>query len=141
MQRFPIRSGHLTAPLTRQFTAFVGVGMAAAVAHYGVLIGLVEAGAMDPVLATLLGYLAGGLVSYVLNRRLTYASDRPHAEAGWRFAVVAAVGFGLTGLLMFAFTRWLSAPYLPAQVATTGVVLFWSFLAHKLWTFRGGVVP
>ena len=26
-------------------------------------------------------------------------------------------------------------PYLPAQVLTTGVVLVWSFVAHKLWTF------
>jgi putative flippase GtrA len=134
-------SGYQKALLIRQFTAFFGVGVAAAVAHYGVLIGLVEAGGIDPVTATLLGYVAGGLVSYALNRRLTYASDRPHAEAGWRFAVVAAVGFGLTGAFMHAFTRWLSIPYLPAQLATTGIVLFWSFVAHKVWTFRGGVVP
>jgi putative flippase GtrA len=121
-------------------TAFVGVGILAAVAHYGVLIGLVEAGGFDPVPATLLGYVAGGLVSYGLNRRLTYASDRPHGEAGWRFAVVAAVGFALTGGFMHVFTHWLGAPYLPAQLVTTGIVLVWSFLAHKLWTFRG-VVP
>jgi putative flippase GtrA len=136
-----MRSGHLTAPLTRQFTAFVGVGVAAALVHYGVLIGFVEAGRVDPVPATLFGYVAGGLVSYALNRRLTYASDRPHAEAGWRFAAVAAVGFVLTGLFLHAFTRWLSIPYLPAQLVTTGIVLFWSFVAHKIWTFRGGFVP
>ena len=127
--------------LPRQMTAFVGVGFVAAVVHYGVLIGLVEAGGVDPVPATLMGYVAGGLVSYALNRRLTYASDRPHAEAGWRFAVVAAVGFGLTGVSMHAFTRWLGMPYLLAQLITTGIVLFWSFVAHKAWTFRGGVVP
>jgi putative flippase GtrA len=27
--------------------------------------------------------------------------------------------------------------YLLAQLVTTGVVLLWSFLAHKLWTFGG----
>jgi putative flippase GtrA len=128
-------------PLSRQFTAFFGVGVVAAVVHYGVLIGLVEGGAMNPVPATLMGYVAGGLVSYALNRRLTYASDRPHAEAGWRFAVVAAVGFALTGALMHALTQWLSIPYLPAQVATTGIVLFWSFVAHKLWTFGRQAPP
>ncbi len=136
-----MRSGHLKAPLTRQFTAFVGAGAAAAIAHYGVLIGLVEAGGVDPVPATLMGYVAGGLVSYALNRRLTYASDRPHAEATWRFALVAFVGFLLTGFFMQAFTGWLGAPYIPAQLVTTGIVLFWSFVAHKVWTFRGGVVP
>src|SRR5919112_1337816 len=117
------------AGLPRQLTAFAGVGVLAAVAHYGVLIGLVEAGGLDPVPATLLGYVAGGLVSYGLNRRLTYASDRPHAEATWRFALVALTGFVLTGGLMQMFTGWLGAPYLPAQLATTGVVLFWSFVA------------
>ena len=125
----------------RQFTAFFGVGVLAAVVHYGVLIGLVESGSLDPVPATLLGYVAGGIVSYLLNRRLTYESERPHREAGWRFAVVAAVGFVLTWAFMLVFTRGLAIPYLPAQLVTTGIVLFWSFVAHKLWTFRGGAVP
>ena len=131
----------LLPQLSRQFAVFSGVGVVAAVVHYGVLVSLVEAGGIDPVPATLVGYVAGGVVSYLLNRRLTYASDRPHGEAGWRFAVVAAVGFVLTWAFMHAFTGWLGAPYLPAQVATTGIVLFWSFVAHKLWTFRGGAVP
>jgi putative flippase GtrA len=129
------------AGLSRQMTAFAGVGVLTAVAHYGVLIGLVEAGGFDPVPATLLGYVAGGVLSYTLNRRVTYASDRPHSETGWRFAVVAGIGFVLTGSFMHVFTNWLGAPYLPAQIVTTGVVLFWSFLAHKLWTFREGAVP
>jgi putative flippase GtrA len=126
----------MTRPLARQFTAFAAVGAVAAIVHYGVLIGLVEAGGAAPVPATLLGYLAGGIVSYALNRRLTYASERPHAQATWRFALVAAVGFVLTGMLMQLFTGWLRAPYLPAQLVTTGFVLFWSFLANRVWTFR-----
>jgi putative flippase GtrA len=123
------------APLIRQFTAFFGVGLAAAVAHYGLLIALVEGGGFHPVPATLAGYVAGGLVSYALNRRHTYMSSRPHREATWRFAMVALVGFLLTWLFMHAFTVWLGAPYLPAQLVTTGIVMLWSFLAHKVWTF------
>jgi putative flippase GtrA len=121
--------------LTRQFAAFFGVGLAAAVVHYGLLILLVEGGGSHPVPATLAGYAAGGLVSYVLNRRHTYRSSRPHREATWRFAVVAFVGFLLTWFLMHVFTVWLGGPYLPAQIVTTGVVMLWSFLAHKAWTF------
>jgi putative flippase GtrA len=122
-------------PLARQFATFSGVGVIAAVAHFGVLIALVEATGMDAVRAALAGYVAGGVVSYVLNRRLTYRSDRPHREATWRFAVVAVVGFFLTWLLMAAFVRAFALPYLPAQLLTTGVVLFWSFVANKMWTF------
>ena len=121
--------------LRRQFTIFVFVGLGAFVAHYGVLIWLVEAWEWAPVPATLVGYVAGGVVSYVLNRRHTYVSDRPHGEAGWRFAVVAGVGFVLTTASMYAMTRWLGLHYLLAQVLTTGLVLCWSFVAHRIWTF------
>lgn len=127
--------------LLRQVTAFAGVGAVAAVAHYGLLVSLVEGYRLDPVPATLAGYVAGGIVSYLGNRRHTYASARPHAEAGWRFAAVAAVGFGLTWACMAMLVRGLGAPYLPAQIATTGLVLVWSFLAHKLWSFRAPPMP
>ena len=124
--------------LFRQFLSFFGVGLFAAVAHYGTLIAGVEAFGLRPVPATLAGYMLGGAVSYGLNRRHTYASDRPHSEAGWRFAAVAGVGFLLTYGLMHLFVERLGLPYLPMQVVTTGIVLLWSFFAHKLWTFGQG---
>lgn len=120
----------------RQIGAFVVVGGLAAIVHYGLLISLVEAYRMEPVRAALAGYATGGLVSYLLNRRHTYASERPHGEAVWRFVVVAAIGFGLTWAEMALLVRAFGLPYLPSQLATTGTVLVWSFLAHKLWTFR-----
>lgn len=126
--------------VARQFSTFFGVGVLAAAVHYGLLIGLVELAAVAPVPATLAGYLAGGVVSYLLNRRHTYASDRPHAETGWRFALVAAVGFGLTWVTMYSLVERLGLPYLPAQLLTTGIVLVWSFFAHKLFSF-GSVRP
>jgi putative flippase GtrA len=121
--------------IARQFAAFFGVGLAAAVVHYGLLVALVEGRLASPVPATLAGYIAGGLVSYALNRTHTYRSDRPHREATWRFALVALVGFLLTWLFMHIFTIWLGAPYIPAQLVTTGIVMLWSFLAHRAWTF------
>jgi putative flippase GtrA len=121
--------------LLRQFFSFIGVGLLAMVAHYGFLIGLVEAGILAAVPATLIGYIAGGLVSYGLNRRHTFASGRPHQEALWRFAAVAGVGFCLTYVFMHIFVDRFAFPYLPAQVLTTGLVMCWSFTAHKLWTF------
>ncbi len=121
--------------LIQQFAAFFGVGIVAAVIHYSTLIGLVELGGSAPVPATLAGYLLGGIVSYILNRRHTYESDRSHGEAGWRFVLVAAVGFCCTWALMFLFVDRLAWPYLPAQVLTTGIVVGWSFFAHKIFTF------
>ncbi|MDB5642056.1 MAG: polysaccharide synthesis protein GtrA [Hyphomicrobiales bacterium] len=124
--------------LTRQMSAFVLVGLFAVVAHYGALVTLVELFGWSPVKATLVGYLFGGVTSYLLNRRHTFISDRAHSEAVWRFALVAGVGFLMTWALMLLFVNKLGAPYLPAQLVTTGLVQFWSFLGNKLWTFSPG---
>ena len=121
--------------LPRQLSTYALVGAVASLAHYSVLVALVELGAIPPVPAALAGYVVGGVVSYRLNRRHTFASDRPHQEAVWRFALVALVGFCLTYLLMRLFVDRLSAPYLPAQLLTTILIMFVSFAINRLWTF------
>ena len=114
---------------------FGGVGVLAAIAHYGVLIALVELGGLGATPAALAGYVAGGVVSYVLNYSWTFRSARAHAVAVPRNVAIAALGFGLTGLLMaLLHDRW-GAPYLLAQLATTGVVMAWSFVANRAVTF------
>jgi len=121
--------------LARQFSAFFSVGLAATAAHYVVLIALVEAAGVAPPRAALAGAVVGAVVSYLLSRAHVFATQRSHAEAGWRFALVACVGFALTYGAMRLFVDRLGAPYLPAQMVTTGVVMLWSFLAHKYWSF------
>ncbi len=120
---------------SRQLIAYVIAGGITAVAHYATLIGLVELAAVDPVPATLAGFVLGAVVSYSLNRWLTFEATRSHAQAGWRFALIAAGGFVLTGLLMHLFVARAGLPYLPMQVVTTGIVMVFSFLGHKFFSF------
>jgi putative flippase GtrA len=122
--------------LRRQFSTFFVVGLIATALQYAVLIGLRELAHVPVIPASLTGYLAGGLLNYILNRRHTFDSDRSHAEAGWRFAAVMCVGFFLTWGLMRLFVVAWGAPYITAQVVTSGLVLIWNFGAHRLWTFR-----
>jgi putative flippase GtrA len=121
--------------LFRQFSAFVVVGFIATGVHYAFLIGLVEIAGLPPVPAALIGYAAGGTASYCLNRRHVFRSNLSHHAAVSRFTLVAAVGFGLTYLFMSVLVDRAGIPYLPAQVVTTGIVMLWSFAAHKMWTF------
>lgn len=121
--------------LFRQFSSFAGVGFVATSVHYGLLIGLVELVGVSAVAAALVGCAAGAIVSYGLNRCHTFRSSLPHQQAGWRFALVALGGFGLTYLFMSFFVDFGGVPYLPAQAATTGIVMLWSFVAHRMWTF------
>lgn len=122
--------------LFRQFSSFAAVGAIATGVHYALLIGLVEMFGVAAVPAALGGFCAGGTVSYVLNRRHVFHSEKPHEEAIVRFALVALVGFGLTYVFMSIMVEAAGLPYLLAQAVTTGIVLLWNFAAHKMWTFR-----
>jgi putative flippase GtrA len=124
--------------LFRQFSGFVAVGFIAVGVHYSILIGLVEVFGIQAVPAALAGYSGGGIVSYLLNRRHVFRSNRPHEEAITRFIAVVTVGFGLTYVFMRLLVQKAGVPYLLAQMMTTGIVLFWNFAAHKMWTFRTG---
>ncbi len=120
----------------RRFTAFAAVGVAAAVVHYAVLIALVELGGVPPVPGSILGFLSGAVVSYLLNYHFTFHSGKRHREALSKFLTVASSGFVLNGLLMSLLVNGLDIPYLPAQVAVTGLLLFWHYALNVLWTFR-----
>ena len=126
-RRFPRQS--------RQLIAYVFSGGVTAVAHYALLIGLVELGGVDPVPATLAGFVLGAVVSYTLNRWLTFDATHSHAQATWRFALIALGGFVLTGILTHLFVARAGLPYLPMQLVTTGIVMVFSFLGHKFFSF------
>jgi putative flippase GtrA len=128
----------LIPPAQRQMATYAFAGLVTAVAHYALLIGLVELFSVNAVVASLAGFTLGAGVSYTLNRWLTFDATRTHAEATWRFGVIAFGGFVLTGLLMSLFVTRLGLPYFPMQIVTTLLVMIFSFLGHKYWSFAEG---
>ncbi|RFB81386.1 GtrA family protein [Methylovirgula sp. 4M-Z18] len=121
--------------LARQFVTYFGAMLIALAVDYGSYISLVNAFTVPPVPASLVGAVAGGIVAYLVNRAHVFDTERSHAEAGWRFALVALVGLGLTGFFMNIFINHLMLNYLVARVITSGITVIWSFFAHKLWSF------
>ena len=124
-------------PIHRQISAFLIVGSLATIVHYGLMISLVEGQGWTYLPATLIGFLGGATVSYLLNRRHTYSRQmRRHSEASWRFLIVATTGFGLTFVSGYIFVNLLGFPYIFGQMITTGIVLVWNFTANRIWTFK-----
>ena len=117
------------------FGRFLVVGGISTSVHYLVLAAVVELLGRSAVFGSGVGFAVGAVVSYLLNRRHTFRSDAPHAQAVLRFVLVLAVGLGLNLLLMQLFTARWGWPYLLAQMLTTGLVLFWHFAGHALWSF------
>lgn len=111
-------------------------GVLATLVHFLTLILLVEIGVVSPVWATVAGSAVGALVNYVLNRRYTFDSRKPHRDAGPKFLTVA-VGTGLlNAMLVYIGTDLLGLHYLLVQCIATLIVFLANFLLNSAWTFR-----
>ena len=133
--------------LIRQVATAALIGAAATLGHYATLVFLVELLSVNAIAASLTGFVAGGLIAYPLNRRVTFRSDRSHAVAAPSFFAIAGIAFALDGVLMAALIEGLGRfpgfvafvhdrVYLVAQVLTTLILFTWTFSANRLWTFR-----
>lgn len=121
--------------LPRQISTFFGVGLVTFAADYGLFFVALNLLGLDKILAALAGYAFGGLVNYLLNRAHTFETGRSHAEAGWRFVTVMAMGFALTWAFMALLSDGFGLHPWPARLLTTGIVFVFNFVAHKYWSF------
>ncbi len=103
---------------------FLLVGLANSAIGYSVVMGFHYALGASPLVANIWGYLVGGLVSYVLNRKFTFGSRRTHAETLPLFVACVAVCFALNAAVLLFLTRVIHLPFPLAQagamVAYTG---------------------
>lgn len=125
----------------RQFVRFTGVGAVSAIGHYGLLIVLVQFFAVGAVAASVAGSLLGAVINYSLNYRFTFRSNKRHSESMTKFGIVAATSVVLNSIFMWVGVELIGAHYLLSQIATTVLLLLWSFGANRWWTFRTDAKP
>jgi putative flippase GtrA len=117
------------------FWYFVAGGIATAV-HYAALIALVESSSLAAAPSAGVGALCGAGVSYLINRRMTFAgSSTKHVQALPRFMAIALLGAFLNGVLVWMGVNLLSWHYLAAQALATVLVMGLTFRLNRLWTF------
>jgi putative flippase GtrA len=122
--------------LLARFFYFLAVGVVATLAQYVTLILLVQSHLFGPLPASVFGFISGALVSYFLNRRYTFRSNKRHKETVIKFYVICLVGLALNTVIMSVSMNIFELHYLLAQGLATGLVLFWNFAGHLLWTFK-----
>lgn len=123
-------------PLFVRLLRFAAVGAVGTLAHYALLLVLVEGAGSNPVVGSAAGFVLGALVNYGLGRVFVFRSDRAHVEALPRFFAVAGAGLVFNALLMHLLTHELGVHYLLAQIATTALLLLWHYAGNAVWTFR-----
>ncbi len=119
-----------------QFIIYALVGGLATAAQYVTLIGFVKVMHTSAILASTIGLVIGSIISYILNHRYTFQSEKRHHQALLQFYTIAAVAMLLNALFMYLGIHTLQLHYLTAQIVSTGLVLLWNFTCNRFWTFR-----
>jgi putative flippase GtrA len=116
------------------FVRYLLVGVAATLAHWALLAGLVEAGWAPAWLGSGAGAVAGAQVAFFGNRRFTFGHAGPLWPAWWRFQGTALLGGGV-GMAVVAAGVVLGLHYLAAQAIATLLVALLTFGVNRAWTF------
>jgi putative flippase GtrA len=125
----------LDRPVVRDFLRFAMVGALATAVHYSVLLAMTELGGANPVIATICGFFVGAVVSYVLNRRYTFANKPAFSRGLAKFLLVIGIGAVINAGIVAAFVES-GIHYMTGQVIATGIVLIWNFGAARIFVFR-----
>ena len=121
---------------TATVAKFIGVGGAATLFQYSLLIIFVELDLLNPVPASVISFALSSLLNYLLNYYFTFQSNANHNIAMIRFFLVASIGLIMNASIMYLLVEHLDFHYVVSQLAATVIVLFWNFIIHKKWTYK-----
>ena len=126
------------AQQTGLLTRYIISGGVAAVAHFGLLIILVELFAVNPTVASALGFIAAIFVNYSLQYHWTFAvkGSGQHKKFFARYLLVTLSTLCINTLLFWTMNEVVGIQYFYAQVVATGVVLVINFVVNQRYTFN-----
>jgi putative flippase GtrA len=124
------------APLLVQFVKFGIVGISNTLLTLAVYTLLLKVFGIWYLAASAIGFGAGTVNSFLLNRRWTFRGHVGDAFTPVRWTIVQVCGLGLNEGLLFLLVHDASLDKLLAQIVATAVVTVSTFAANRAWTFR-----
>lgn len=123
----------LTRPSTVQFAKFAIVGILSFAVDWALLLALVEVAHVDYLLATSASFIASVVVNYVLSMRYVFdhRDDMSRKREFTIFAILSAIGLGLTDVCMFVGVAVLNIAYQAMKVIATFCVTWYNFFSRK----------
>mgnify|MGYP003077816316 CR=1 FL=1 len=131
----------LSNPNVQQFTKFALVGFTSLGVDYVLLLVLVELLHIDVLVGTTVSFIVSVIVNYILSIR--YVFDRREDMSRKReftiFAVLSAIGLGLTDLFMFVGVAFLSIGYQAMKLISTFMVTWYNYFSRRKFLSGGHV--
>lgn len=92
---------------------------------------------MPALVAALIGYLAGGVVQYVLCSLWVFSTALKNDALGFMaFSILSLVGLAITEIVILIAHDWLGVHPYPAKIGAVGLAFTWNFLSRKYLLFR-----
>jgi putative flippase GtrA len=119
-----------------QFVKFGIVGISNTLLTFVVYTVLLKGFGVWYLAASAIGFVAGAINGFLLNRRWTFSDHVGDALTPVRWAIVQSTGLAINIGLLFVLVHEAGLDELVAQALTIGVVTLITFFANRAWTFR-----
>jgi putative flippase GtrA len=117
---------------------FIGIGVVTSLTDIGLLIIFCEWFGMWYLSAATLSYCCGMLVSYCLNKELTFHDeDRHYVRQFTTFTVISAGSLMVNVCIIWLGVTIFTLNYLVAKVIATFCAVFWNYYGQSRITFNG----
>lgn len=123
---------------TGQFLTFTLVGVANTAIHLAAFVALIHVFGAPILAASAIGYCAGVLNSYVMNRIWTFrVKGKANIGEISRFLAVNLVSLGLNLAALTYFANCVGLQPEVAQILAIAISLVANFVGNRWWTFAG----
>ena len=132
-------TGWFAALCREHFLWFCFVGVISSLVDIGLLYYLCEYGGMGYIGAAILSYCTGILVSYSLNKILTFHDrTRNYLSQFTTFAAISLSCLMVNVTIIWILVEQASFNYMAAKVLATTCAFFWNYYGQSRFTFRAG---
>jgi putative flippase GtrA len=132
----PARTQKATRQLIVQFMKFATVGVSNTLITFAVYTLLLKGFDVWYLAASAIGFIAGAVNGFLLNRRWTFRGHVGDALTPVRWFVVQGCGLALNEGLLYLYVDELGLDKLLGQALAIAAVTVSTFLVNRAWTFR-----
>jgi putative flippase GtrA len=119
----------------RIFIRYFTSGVIATISHFAILILLVELFFINPLVATVVGFVVAIAVNYLLQYHWTFRCCGPLAYIFVRYLIVTLLMLLLNTALFWVLCYYYTIPYIVAQALVTSIVFLCNYSVNRRYTF------
>ncbi|TRT62760.1 MULTISPECIES: GtrA family protein [unclassified Microcystis] len=121
----------------KQFSKFFSVGLVCTVFNYVGLYLLTSILGIYYLVSFCIVWLLGNLLGYWLNKKYTFKSPKSIVGEIHKYYLVMLSSLLINLMIIYILVKYFQVWYLIASVLTTILGIFYNFILHKKWSFKG----